>query len=137
MPPQIGDGQNFFASLHLDDAACAVVHALQVPSGVYNVCDDEPLRWADFLRALTQAAGAPPPLRLPTFLGPILLGYPWRWVSRSVRLSNARFKAAAGWRPQVRSAIEGWPQVVQELDSLGNSSASSPVSLSGSNHQPG
>lgn len=116
MLPQVGPGRFYFPSIHVADAARAVVHALGAPAGAYNVCDDEPLRWADYLRALTRAAGAPLPLRLPEFMGPLLFGYPWRSISRSVRLSNARFQSTTGWRPAVRSAAEGWAQVVRELE---------------------
>ena len=42
--PLPGDPSAFLSSVSHDDAASAVVAALQVPAGFYNVADDEPLR---------------------------------------------------------------------------------------------
>jgi hypothetical protein len=36
-------------------------------------------------------------------------------LQRSQRVSNAKFKQATGWAPQVRSQREGWPLVVADL----------------------
>jgi len=62
-----------------------------------------------YLAALTAAAGASKPLRLPSFAGPWLFGDIWKYFSRSLRVSNAKLKAASPWRPEVASAREGWP----------------------------
>lgn len=94
--------------VHLDDAARAVTVALTVPSGVYNVVDDEPLTRADHAAALAAAVGVPK-LRLP----PTLLGRLGKLgaLARSHRVSNARLRAATDWRPSYPSAREGWAQV--------------------------
>jgi nucleoside-diphosphate-sugar epimerase len=113
--PLIGEGNNFIPSLHIEDAAQAVVHSIKAPGGIYNVCDDDPVRWKDYLLLLAQAAGAPKPYRLPGFLGSLLVGYPWKWIGRSVRLSSAHFQSVTGWHPKIRSVREGWPLVTREL----------------------
>ena len=38
-----GDAAGYMSSIHCDDVATAVVAALTVPTGIYNVTDDEPL----------------------------------------------------------------------------------------------
>ena len=43
-----------------DDAASAVVAALDAPSGVYNVADDRPLRRSELASALAEALGTDP-----------------------------------------------------------------------------
>jgi nucleoside-diphosphate-sugar epimerase len=115
MLPQFGDGRHYFASIHVDDAASAVAAALAAPSGTYNICDDEPVPWCQFLQVLSHAAGAPAPFRIPAFLGPLLLGFAWKYLSRSHRVSNRRFKSVTGWAPQIRSVVEGWPLVIRAL----------------------
>ncbi len=50
----IGDGKNYFSSIHVDDAASAIVAALNAPAGTYNVDEDDPSTQADY------AAGASP-----------------------------------------------------------------------------
>ncbi len=65
MLPQIGPGTNYISSVYVPDAARAVVAALGAPAGIYNVCDDEPVTFAQYLRILSGAVGAPWPRRLP------------------------------------------------------------------------
>src|SRR3954469_15980456 len=69
--PLPGQPASFVSSVSHDDAATAVVGAvaragpptavvaaLSLPAGVYNVADDEPLRHRDFVDAIARAAGA-------------------------------------------------------------------------------
>ncbi len=67
--PVIGRGDHYVSSIHVDDAAAAVVAALAVPAGVYNVTDDEPLPMREYVRALTDAFDLPRPLRVPPGAG--------------------------------------------------------------------
>jgi len=68
-----GDAGNYMSSIHCDDVATAVVAALTVPSGLYNVVDDEPLTRGDYLAAFGAAFGVkapkPTPARLVRLLG--------------------------------------------------------------------
>ena len=106
-----GKPSKFQSMIHLHDAATAVLAALTVPAGVYNVADDEPLSRRDFARAVGAAVGKRPWVLVPG-----------RWASvggkraeimlRSQRVSNAAFKAASGWTPAYPSCREGWKAVV-------------------------
>jgi nucleoside-diphosphate-sugar epimerase len=89
-----------------DDAASAVVAALSLPSGIYNVSDDEPLRHREFVNALADAAGAAHLGLLPTWTT-ALAGPVGRTLARSLRVSNRKLRAAAGWAPRYPSAREG------------------------------
>ena len=40
---------------------------------------------------------------------------PWKYFSRSLRVSNARLKEVSNWKPDVKSVAEGWPLVAAEL----------------------
>ena len=112
---QMGPAANYFSSIYVPDAGRAVAAAVNAPAGVYNVCDDEPIIFAEYLRILTSAVGGRKPLRLPGFLGKTMFGQAWNYFSRSTRVSNAKLKQATGWTPQMKSAREGWPVVVAAL----------------------
>lgn len=108
MLAQIGPGSNYFSSIYVPDAGRAVAAAVDLPSGIYNVCDDEPLLFSEYLRILAKSVGAPKPLHLPGFLGSWFFGDVWKYFSRSLRVANTRLKAASNWKPRVKSAREGW-----------------------------
>ncbi len=100
--PIPGSPDAFFSSVSHDDAASAVVAALKAPNGIYNVTDDEPLTRRDYVIAL----GARSPRFAPAWTAR-LMGSTGELMSRSVRMSNAKLKAATGWTPRYRSAREG------------------------------
>lgn len=112
---QFGAAANYFSSVYVPDAGQAVAAAVNAPAGIYNVCDDDPLPFAEYLRAAAAAFGARTPRRLPGFLGTCMFGAVWNYFSRSHRVSNARLKSVTNWRPSMRSATEGWPRVAAEL----------------------
>jgi nucleoside-diphosphate-sugar epimerase len=113
--PIAGKGDNYFSSIHVDDAAAAIVAALDLPTGEYNVVDDQPLTQAEYAAAVTDAIGAPPSRHVPEWLFRLMVGGPSRYILRSQRVSNAKFKEATGWKPRYKSAKEGWQQVASEL----------------------
>lgn len=116
MFPVPGRGDNFFSSIHVDDAAAAVVASLELPSGEYNIVDDEPLTAKEYANAMTKALRAPRPWSVPTWMFRLVAGSgPTSYILRSQRVSNARFKAATGWAPAFPSAREGWRQVASVL----------------------
>jgi nucleoside-diphosphate-sugar epimerase len=110
----VGPSVNYFSSVHLDDAASAVVAALGAPAGVYNVADNDPVPLGDYMGCLARAAGAPPLRRLPSLVGPLALGEVWRYLRRSQRVSAARFRSATGWEPQVSDARVGLARISSE-----------------------
>jgi nucleoside-diphosphate-sugar epimerase len=110
-----GRGDHYVSAIHVDDAAAAVVAALAVPGGIYNVCDDEPLTMREYVLALTRACGFPAPLRVPTPLARLLLGPVAAVLTRSQRVANGMFKATAGWAPRCRSVREGWSEIARQL----------------------
>lgn len=103
----LGPPEGFLSSIHLTDAAAAVIAALHVPAGTFNVTDDEPLTKRGYADALARAAGSPPWLRVPGRAA-LLAGDRLTSLTRSLRVSNARFRTTAGWAPRYPSAREGW-----------------------------
>lgn len=110
--PLPGDPSAFFTSLAQDDAASAVVAALGVPAGTYNVAEDEPMRRGDWVRSLAAAAGIAPPKPIPRWLIP-LGGSAMKLLSRSQRISNRHFRTTAGWAPRYPSARAAWGDILQ------------------------
>jgi nucleoside-diphosphate-sugar epimerase len=120
--PHFGAEANLFSSIYTADAGRAVAAALQVPAGIYNVADDEPIRFNEYIEAVVKAARAREPLHLPGFLGRWVFGEVWGYFSRSLRVSNAKLKQACGWKPSVASAIIGWNLIASELQQRAESS---------------
>ena len=113
--PIPGSAGAFFSSVANDDAATAVVAALRLPAGIYNVSDDEPLRQRELVDSLALALGVAPPKFPPAWV--IALGGSLaRLMSRSVRISNRKLRDAAGWTPRYPSAREGWKATVEAID---------------------
>jgi len=114
--PVPGPPGAYWSSCAHEDAASAVVAALQptVSSGIYNVCDDEPLRRIEWTETLARAAGAPMPKPIPAWLEKI--NGTMQLLSRSQRMSNAKLKRASGWSPRWKSAREGLPAAVERLE---------------------
>jgi nucleoside-diphosphate-sugar epimerase len=110
--PIPGD-DGFTASVSHDDAAAAVVTALALRSGAYNVCDDAPLRRRDYLDALAATLSVRPP-KTPPRWAVRLMGSLGEMLLRSLRLSNRKLRAS-GWAPQLASMREGWPAVVKAI----------------------
>jgi nucleoside-diphosphate-sugar epimerase len=103
----VGLPEGYVSSIHMVDAAAAVVAALGAPGGTFNVVDDEPLTKLDYATALAAAVGKKMwvrgPGRAATLFGDRLTS-----LTRSLRVSNARLRSATGWEPRYPSAREGW-----------------------------
>jgi nucleoside-diphosphate-sugar epimerase len=98
----------YMTSVHTDDVATAVVAALDAPTGIYNVGDDEPLTRRDYLDAFRHAFGLGRLLNPPGWLLRLMAGKASRVFTASQRCSNRRFRDATGWAPAYPSAREGW-----------------------------
>jgi nucleoside-diphosphate-sugar epimerase len=105
--PLPGRGDAFRPWIHVDDAASAVVAALEAPGGVYNVVEDHSLTNDEHAALLGELLGRRvrrPPAWLA--VGPL------RFQTRSLRVSNRRLRTATSWRPAFPSLREGWTQVL-------------------------
>ena len=110
LPVELGPESAYRSSVTTDDAASAVVAALDAPSGVYNVVDDRPLPRAEYVDALARALDVPTPtVRSVTPEMPPAFSM----LVRSQRVERG-FSTATGWKPQFASAWEGWAFVIAE-----------------------
>ena len=112
--PVPGDPDAFLSSLSQDDAATAVVAALRVPAGTYNIVEDKPMRRGDWMRSLADAAGIPIPRPIPGWMIAIG-GSMLKLMSRSERVSNRKFREASAWAPKYPAASDAWGDVLREL----------------------
>ena len=119
-----GGPDGYVSSISHDDAAGAVVAALQAPAGAYTVVDDEPVRRAVFFGSLAQELGVNPPRFLPRWTTP-LFGSVGKAMSRSLRLSNRKLKSATGWAPRFPSVREGWAEMLAQMNEIGRRNGSS------------
>ena len=102
-----GRADSYVSSIHLADAASAVVAALSCAPGTYNVVDDHPVTRAQHAQAIAAAVGCGVSLTAPGRVA-LLLGDRSTSLTRSLRVSNARLRAATHWRPRYPSVWEGY-----------------------------
>jgi nucleoside-diphosphate-sugar epimerase len=114
--PLPGDPRAYVSSLTQDDAASAVVAALDVPAGTYNIIDNEPMPRGEWVATLARAAGLPAPKPMPRWVVPIG-GSTMRLLARSERISNAKFREVAKWEPMYPSARDAWPSILAQMSS--------------------
>ena len=106
-----GSPDGYISSVSHDDAAAAVVAALTLPSGIYNVVDDQPMTKRDFNDSLADALGVKHPRFLPAWVAH-LAGSLGGLLARSQRISNRKLREGSGWRPVYPSASDGWKAII-------------------------
>jgi nucleoside-diphosphate-sugar epimerase len=109
--PVVGAGGGVWSFTHIDDAAGAVLAALEPggPAGIFQIVDDDPAPSADWLPALSAALGAKPPRHVPVWLGRLAAGeVPVMMMTESRGASNARARRELGWTPQWPTWREGF-----------------------------
>jgi 2-alkyl-3-oxoalkanoate reductase len=108
--PVVGNGTGVWSFIHIWDAATATLAAIESgPPGIYNVVDDDPAPVSEWLPALAEAVGAPPPRHVPAWLGRLAGGEPTVVLMTQVLgASNAKAKRELGWKPRYASWREGF-----------------------------
>jgi 2-alkyl-3-oxoalkanoate reductase len=108
--PIVGGGAGIWSWVHLDDAACATVAALERGErGIYNVVDDQPAPVIEWLPYLAETVGAKRPMRIPVWLARILAGeVVVRMMTTSRGASNRKAKEELGWQPAWRTWRDGF-----------------------------
>ncbi len=111
-----GRGDAYLPQISVLDGARAIVAALMqpIPSGIYDVVDDEPLTRGEVFAAMAQAVGRKRLWQPPAQLMRMMAGVVYDMMSRSLRVSNRRFKEVSGWQPLVANARVGWARIIEE-----------------------
>jgi nucleoside-diphosphate-sugar epimerase len=99
--------------VHVDDAASAVVAAVEhpTPSPVYNVVDDQPVALKKFLAELARAVDAAPPRHIPRWLVKLAAPVMAEFGSATLTLANDRIKRELGWKPRYPTVETGLAEV--------------------------
>jgi nucleoside-diphosphate-sugar epimerase len=107
--PLVGSA-GIWSFTHTEDAAAAALAAVESnASGVFNIVDDEPAAVSVWLPELAKTIGAKPPLRIPAWLGRLVLGEAGVSMMTAIRgSSNAKAKRVLGWQPIYPSWRQGF-----------------------------
>lgn len=110
--PVAGPADAYTPALWDSDAATALVAAIDAPSGVYDVVDDDPLPRSEVNRLYLAAVGTSVERALPDSGGE-LTRTALAFLLRSHRVSNSSFREVTGWRPSM-------PSVADAVSALGS-----------------
>jgi nucleoside-diphosphate-sugar epimerase len=115
--PIVGGGTGIWSFAHVEDVAAATAAAVvQGEPGAYNVADDEPVAVADWLPELARALDAPPPRRVPAWVGRLATGEVGVSMMTRIRgASNAKAKRELGWQPSFPSYRVGFHRGLGQL----------------------
>jgi nucleoside-diphosphate-sugar epimerase len=97
-----GDGSGVWSFVHIVDAAQATVAAIEGGGrpGIYNVVDDDPAPISEWLPALAEQVGGPPPRHFPAWFVRLAAGPQSLSMMTRVRgAANAKARRDLGWRP--------------------------------------
>ncbi len=104
----VGDAEGFISFVHVDDAAAAVVAALDVPAGVYNVAEPEPVRRSAHRDALAVHVGRSRLRTIPTVVERAG-GDAAASLARSHRISSQRLRDVSPWVPRIH-CVDRWKE---------------------------
>jgi nucleoside-diphosphate-sugar epimerase len=109
MLPAIRNDRSLLACIHVDDAASATVAALdRAPAGSnFDIVDDVPVSFSEIARAVAEAAGAPRPIAVPSWLPRLVAPFMAKMISMRLVLSNQKGFTEMGWRPSYPSIHQG------------------------------
>ena len=116
--PIVGAGTAVYSFVHVDDAAEATLAAIERGRReVYNIVDDDPAPVSEWLPALAETLGAPPPRRIPSWMGRIVVGPHVVTMMNEIRgASNAKAKRELGWRPTHPSWRQGFAETLSSRE---------------------
>ena len=109
MFPVVRGGDGSKPWIHISDAVSAIIASLERGrSGeVYNIVDDEPISYSDFLLFAAQAIGAPRPRSLPPWFLRLTAPYAAASLSTRLNVSNEKAKRELGWHLRFPGCREG------------------------------
>jgi 2-alkyl-3-oxoalkanoate reductase len=112
--PIVGRGAGIMSFVHVEDAAAATVAAVEGGApGIYNVCDDDPAPYRDWLPIYARRIGAKRPLRVPTALARIAAGPFATTLATELRgASNAKARRELRWEPGFGSWRRGFREAL-------------------------
>ena len=98
-----GAPDSYISFIHIDDAAAAVVAALEAPAGTYNVAEPDPVRRANHCYMLGSLVGGSGVLERPD-------GNATSSVARSHRISSQHLQDVSTWSPSIH-CVDRWKEL--------------------------
>lgn len=106
--PVPAPGEGVFSFIHVDDAAEATRRAIG-RAGVFNIVDDDPAPFRDWLPVYADSIGARAPWKVPGLLARLAVGaYGTYLLQEQPGASNARARRELGWAPSLPSWRTGF-----------------------------
>lgn len=109
--PLVGGGHAVYSFIHAEDAASAIVAALDKPdvTGVLNIVDDTPVPLSEWLPAFAERLGAPAPKPAPAALARLAAGgWSVAYLNELRGADNARARLRLDWRPRYGNWADGF-----------------------------
>ncbi len=104
----VGEPEGYISFVHIDDAAAAVVAALDVPAGIYNVAEPEPVRRSAHRDALAVHVGRSRLRAIPNVVERAG-GDAAASLARSHRISSQSLCAVSRWAPGI-NCVDRWKE---------------------------
>ncbi len=116
--PVVGDGGGVFSFAHIDDVASGTLAALEhgTAGRIYNIADDDPAPAREWLPAVAEAIGAPPPRHVPRWVGRLMGEHLVVMMCEIRGASNERAKRELGWEPAWPTWREGIPALASRRE---------------------
>ena len=107
--PRMHNDRGQLPFIHLDDAVTATVAALHRgrSGGLYDIVDDQPASFSEFVAELADCSGAPRPFVVPRWVLRLLTPYMTQLLTARVSMSNAQARRELAWTPQFTSYQDG------------------------------
>ncbi len=116
--PVVRRGLGTISWIHVQDAVSAIIAALERgQSGeVYNIVDDEPASYGDFLLYAAEVTRSPRPRSLPLWFLWLTAPYAAAFLSTRLNVSNEKAKNELGWSLRFPSFKEGLRDLVAGVE---------------------
>jgi nucleoside-diphosphate-sugar epimerase len=120
--PIPGDGSGIGSWIHEEDAAAAFTSAIHAGRNgeAYNVVDDQPVRFGEFVIRLADLTHAPAPIRLPRNAFRVFAPFALASIDSRIPVSNAKARHELKWSPAYPTYREGLAEITARIDAEGH-----------------